>query len=157
MKKIMTLALVAMMTIFSYATTVDDLFKTLEDQGGVVMNIPAEMMPMILNNSGSDADVLKKVTALKMGMIENATPTQVAAVKAVTSEGLENFINMNQLLAALGTSSQADPNAGVFMTVDENTEEITSFVVVSVEDGGISVIKIDGRFTFDEMSKLADS
>ena len=156
MKKLVMFAVAALVALTGFSATVDDLFNYVEKQGGTVMDLPKEMMAMMMQQQGGkEAEALKNIKHMKMGMMESATAAQRAGFQAIAEEGVDGYLDMDTLMASMG---QKIDNEGVkiFMQMDSNTEKFTSFLIVTLkdEDGGMGVIQMDGDLTLDDLGKM---
>ena len=69
MKKLVMFAVAALVALTGFSATVDDLFNYVEQQGGKVMDLPQEMVAMMMDQqSGKEAEGLKNIKSIKHKM-----------------------------------------------------------------------------------------
>ena len=156
MKKLVMFAVAVMVAFSGLSATLDDLYKYVEKCGGSVIELPQEMMAMMMQQqAGKEAQGLKDIESMKMGMIENATNEQKTGLKAIVDQGLEGYTDMNEMLAAMGQKND-DESVKILFKMDPKTEKFTSFVIVTLEDqdNSIGVVQMDGQLTLDDLSKV---
>ena len=152
----MMLAVAAFVALTAFSATVDDLFNYVEKQGGSVIDLSKELMQMMMQQqAGKEASGLKNIESMKMGMFEKATAAQKAGLKALAEEGVEGYVDVNTILAAMGANDD-DEGTKIFIKMDPQTEEFTSFVIVTLEDKNdeIGVVQMDGELTLDDLNKM---
>ena len=154
MKKLVMFAVAALVALTGFSATVDDLFNYVEQQGGKVMDLPQEMVAMMMDQqSGKEAEGLKNIKSMKMGMIGSPTEAQKAGLKAIADEGIDEYLDIESLMAMMGQKMDTG-NAKVFMQMNPETEKFTSFIIVALEGSEISVIKMDGDLTFEDLNSM---
>lgn len=156
MKKLVMFAVAVMVAFSGLSVTLDDLYKYVEKCGGSVIELPQEMMAMMMQQqAGKEAQGLKDIESMKMGMIENATNEQKIGLKAIVDQGIEGYTDMNEMLAAMGQKND-DESVKILFKMDPKTEKFTSFVIVTLEDqdNSIGVVQMDGQLTLDDLSKM---
>ena len=156
MKKLVMFAVAVMVAFSGLSVTLDDLYKYVEKCGGSVIELPQEMMAMMMQQqAGKEAQGLKDIESMKMGMIENATKEQKTGLKAIVDQGIEGYTDMNEMLAAMGQKND-DESVKILFKMDPKTEKFTSFVIVTLEDqdNSIGVVQMDGQLTLDDLSKM---
>lgn len=154
MKKLFMFAVAALVALTGFSATVDDLFNYVEQQGGTVMDLPQEMVTMMMQQQNSkEAESLKNIKSMKMGMIGNPTEAQKAGLKAIADEGIDDYLDIESLMAMMGQKMDTG-DAKVFMQMNPETEKFTSFIIVALEGSEISVIKMDGDLTFEDLNSM---
>ena len=127
-------AVAALVALTGFSATVDDLFNYVEQQGGTVMDLPQEMVTMMMQQQNSkEAESLKNIKSMKMGMIGNPTEAQKAGLKAIADEGIDDYLDIESLMAMMGQKMDTG-DAKVFMQMNPAVCTVFIFQKISVLD-----------------------
>ena len=151
MKHLFISTLVLLTSTVASAKSLDNLLSRLEKAENaqvVVVDNPAGTIAQQLDDPGDmdDADLLKKLSVIKVITIEKATALQVQeANNIIENEDIDGFEPMI-------TTTDDGENVAVYTAGDDTT--IKKMLVMDVSSKEISIVLIEGDFNRDDAGRL---
>lgn len=151
MKKTLLSLLMLVVCQIGFAQVSNRVFETYKESQGVqYLDLNPEMMNMMRasNTDPDDADLLKKITSMKILMIEDKTSTTpaniTAALNAMGDQGLKQLMEVKE-----------DDTVGAIYTHTKG-EVIDEFVIRATSDEGFVLMQMIGTFSQSDIANLTD-
>ena len=145
MKKLLVLALVAMISATGFSKTIDEVFNAFPKADNVQeMTIDKAMLAMA--GVGDKAAAMKDVDAMRVIAIENPTSDQVAIAQEIMKEGVEGFDVMVD-------ASEKGEDALILTQGDDKV--ITKMLIIAHAKGEVAVVLIEGKINPDDAAQIS--
>ena len=146
MKKLLVLALVAMLSVAGFSKTIDDVFNAFPKADNVQeMTIDKSMLEMAKSMGGEKAQQMKGIDAMKVIAIEKPSSEQLATLKAIMNEGVEGF-------DILVDADEDGEHALILTQGDE--KEIHKMLILAVAEKEVAIVLIEGKIDPSNADKM---
>lgn len=150
MKKLLVLALVAMIGATAFCKTIDEVFNAFPKADNVQeMTVDKAMMAMAMSAGANQAKVksMKDIDAVRIISIEDPTSDQLNIAKDIMKGGVEGFDVM----------VDASENGEDALILTQGTEkEINKMLIIAVEDDNVAIVLIEGKIDPNDTSKMVN-
>lgn len=142
MKKLIVLALVAMIGASAFSKTIDEVFSAFPHAENVQeMTIDKAMLAMAMTNESQ----MKDIDAVRVISIENPSSEQIAIVKEIMKDGVEGFDVMVD-------ASENGEDALILTQGDDNV--INKMLIIGIEKDEAAIVLIDGKIDPNNADKM---
>ncbi len=146
MKKLLVLALVAMISATGFSKTLDEVFNAFPKADNVQeMTIDKSMLAMAKSMGGDKAKQMKDIDAMRVIAIEKPSSEQLATLKAIMDEGVEGF---DVLVDADEDGEHA------LILAQGNEKEIPKMLIMATTEEEVAIVLIEGKIDPSNVDKL---
>jgi hypothetical protein len=146
MKKLLVLALVAMIGATGFSKTLDEVFNAFPKADNVQeMTIDKSMLAMAKSMGGDKAQQMKDIDAMRVIAIEKPSSEQLAILKAVMDEGVEGFDIL--------VDADEDGEHALILT-QGNEKEIPKMLILATTEEEVAIVLIEGKIDPSNVDKL---
>ena len=151
MKKILLTLALALTCCWASATTVDDIFNKFKTyENAQFMNLPQEMLQMAMAQSQATDETQKKaaekITSIDLLQLDKADEATIKQVTDMVNDLDETY---EDLVRASEEGTQA------IIKMKRDGEKFAEMIIIAIENGECSVIRMCGNFTSDDLNKLS--
>ena len=145
MKKLLVLALVAMIGATAFSRTIDEVFSAIPKADNVQeMTIDKAMLAMA-GMGGEQAKQMKDIDAVRVISIEEPSSEQLATIKAIMDEGVEGF-------DVLVDADEKGEHALILTQGDDKV--INKMLIIGLEKDEAAIVLIEGKIDPNNSDKL---
>ncbi len=146
MKKLLVLALVAMISATGFSKTLDEVFNAFPKADNVQeMTIDKNMLAMAKSMGGDKAEQIKDIYAMRVISIETPSSEQLAILKGIMDEGVEGF---DVLVDADEDGEHA------LILAQGNEKEIPKMLIMATTEEEVAIVLIEGKIDPSNVDKL---
>lgn len=146
MKKLLVLALVAMIGATAFSKTIDEVFNAFPKADNVQeMNFDKEMLKMAMSMGADQSGALKNIDAMRLIAIEDPTSEQLAIAKEILQSGVEGFDVM--------VDASEDGEDALILTQGDD-KVITEMLIIAVEEDSVAIVLIEGKIDPNDTDKM---
>ena len=148
MKKLLVLALVAMVSATGFGKTIDEVFNAFPKADNVQeMTMDKEMLAIAMS-MGADQSMsksLKDIDAIRIVSIENPTAEQLLIAKELMKDGVDGFDEMVDV---------SEEGEDVLVLTQGDGKMINKLLVISVEEDEVGIALIEGKIDVENADKI---
>lgn len=146
MKKLLVLALVAMISATGFSKTLDEVFNAFPKADNVQeMTIDNSMLAMAKSMGGDKAKQMKDIDAMRVIAIEKPSSEQLAILKGIMDEGVEGFDVL--------VDADEDGEHALILT-QGNEKEIPKMLILATTEEEVAIVLIEGKIDPSNVDKL---
>ncbi|MBR5117047.1 MAG: DUF4252 domain-containing protein [Muribaculaceae bacterium] len=148
MKKLLVLALVAMIGATAFSKTIDEVFNAFPKADNMQdMVIDENMINMAMSMGADQSGALKDITSMRILTIENPSSEQLATAKSIMQEGVDDFDVMVD-------ASEEGESALILTQGDDKL--INKMLIIAVEDDDVAIVLMEGNINPDYANKYVN-
>ena len=148
MKKLLVLALVAMIGATAFGKTIDEVFNAFPKADNVQdMTLDESMLGMAMSMGADQSGALKDIKSMRIIAIENPTSEQVAIAKAICEEGVEGFDVM--------VDASEEGETALILTQGDD-KDINKMLIIAVEEENVAIVLMEGNINPDYADKYVN-
>ena len=137
MKKLLVLALVAIVGATAFGKTLDEVFNAFPKADNVQnMALDENMLGMAMSMGADQSGALKDIKSMKIIAIEEPTSEQVAIAKGILEEGVEGFDVM--------VDASEEGESALILT-QGNEKVINKMLIIAVEEDNVAIVLLEGN------------
>jgi hypothetical protein len=146
MKKLLVLALVAMISATGFSKTLDEVFNAFPKADNVQeMTIDKNMLDMAKSMGGDKAEQIKDIYAMRVISIETPSSEQLAILKGIMDEGVEGFDVL--------VDADEDGEHALILT-QGNEKETPKMLIMATAKEEVAIVLIEGKIDPSKADKL---
>ncbi|MBP5687343.1 MAG: DUF4252 domain-containing protein [Muribaculaceae bacterium] len=148
MKKLLVLALVAMIGATAFSKTIDEVFNAFPKADNMQdMVIDENMINMAMSMGADQSGALKDITSMRILTIENPSSEQLATAKSIMQEGVDDFDVM---------VDASDEGESALILTQGNDKLINKMLIIAVEDDDVAIVLMEGNINPDYANKYVN-
>ena len=148
MKKLLVLALVAMIGATAFSKTIDEVFSAFPKADNVQdMTLDESMLGMAMSMGTDQSGALKDIKSMRIIAIEDPTSEQVAIAKGICEEGVDGFDVMVD-------ASEKGETALILTQGDDKV--INKMLIIAVEEDNVAIVLMEGNINPDYADKYVN-
>lgn len=146
MKKLLVLALVALIGATGFSKTLDEVLNAIPKADNVQeMTIDKSMLKMAQGMGGDRAEQMKDIDAMRVLAIEKPSSEQLAALKVIMEEGVEGFDVL--------VDADEEGEHALILTQGDDKEILKMLIIASAKDEA-AIILIEGKIDPKNADKM---
>ena len=146
MKKILVLALVAMISATGFSKTIDEVFNAFPKADNVQeMTIDKSMLAMAKSMGGDKAQQMKDIDAMRVISIEKPSNEQLTTIKGIMNEGVEGFDVMID-------ADEEGEHALILRQGDDKV--IHKMLILAVAEDEVAIVLLEGNIDPSNADKM---
>ena len=148
MKKLLVLALVAMIGATAFSKTLDEVFNAFPKADNMQdMVIDENMINMAMSMGADQSGALKDITSMRILTIENPSSEQLATAKSIMQEGVDDFDVM---------VDASDEGESALILTQGDDKLINKMLIIAVEDDDVAIVLMEGNINPDYANKYVN-
>lgn len=146
MKKILVLALVAMISATGFSKTIDEVFNAFPKADNVQeMTIDKSMLAMAKSMGGDKAQQMKDIDAMRVISIEKPSNEQLTTIKGIMNEGVEGFDVM----------IDADEEGEHVLILSQGDDKVIhKMLILAVAEDEVAIVLLEGNIDPSNADKM---
>ncbi|MBR6489466.1 MAG: DUF4252 domain-containing protein [Muribaculaceae bacterium] len=148
MKKLLVLALVAMVSATAFSKTIDEVFNSFPKADNVQeMTLDENMLKMAMSMGADQSGALKDVNGLRLISIEEPSDEQISIAKKLMNDGVDGFEEM--------VNSSEDGQDALILTQGDG-DVINKMLIFAVEKESVAIVLMEGKIDPNNANKLVN-
>lgn len=148
MKKLLVLALVAMIGATAFCKTIDEVFNAFPKADNVQeMTVDKAMMAMAMSAGSDKAEMMKDIDAIRLIGIEAPSREQIAIAKEIMTDGVDGFDVM------VDTSEEEE--SALILTQGDG-KVFNKLLIIAIQKENVAIVLIEGKINPEDTDKMVD-
>lgn len=148
MKKLLVLALVAMIGATAFSKTIDEVFSAFPKADNVQeMTLDKAMLGMEMSAGGDKAEMMKDIDAIRLIGIEDPSREQVAIAKEIMADGVDGFDVM--------VDASEEEESALILTQGDG-KVFNKLLIIAIQKENVAIVLIEGKINPEDTDKMVN-